>query len=358
MDHRETLSIIVPAYNAERYITQCITSILLQMEAHHALIVVNDGSADGTLALAEQFRRDHPGADFRVVSQVNMGIADARNRGLAEALGDYIVFIDSDDVLLPGSLAALDRVIGEHRPDVVACDFNMWRPEKGGKRRRVTLGYPAAVLIGDRDAILRTFFADRHMYVWANVVRREIYARLPAPVFPCNRAFEDVSVLSRVLGECAHLYHLPHAIIDYRQHAASITKVISEKWCMDFAAALLTVKGHFAEHPVSDAVKMQIDVTACYFYIGIVKNSYQLAWAEGRMVRERVKELFIVSLFNEPDAVLAAMEDGAVMSHDRARDAAIAKQVSRALAGSLLFDVAKAVSRKIKLRRRLRANGG
>ncbi len=352
--NRSTLSIVVPAYNAERYITQCVASILLQMEAHHALIVVNDGSTDGTLALAEQFRRDHPSADFRIVSQVNMGIADARNRGLAEAVGDYIVFVDSDDVLQPGSLAALDRVIGECRPDVIACDFNMWRPDKGGKRRLVTLGYPCGRLLGDREAILSTFFADRHMYVWANVVRREIYGRLPVPVFPANRAFEDVSVLSHVLSECANLYHLPHAIIDYRQHPASITKVISEKWCMDFAAALLAVKGHFAERPTCDAVKMQIDVTACYFYIGIVKNSYQLAWAEGRTVRERVKELFIVSLFNEPDSVLAAMEDGAIESHDRAHDATIANQVSRALAGSLMFDIAKAVSRRIKLRRRLR----
>ena len=352
---RPTLSIVVPAYNAERYITQCITAILLQMEAHHALIVVNDGSTDGTLALVEQFKCDHPSADFHIVSQVNMGIADARNRGLAEAVGDYIVFVDSDDVLLPGSLAALDRVIGECAPDVIACDFNMWRPDKGGKRRLVTLGYPCGRLIDDHEAILCTFFADRHMYVWANVVRREVYGRLPFPVFPANRAFEDVSVLSRVLGECAHLYHLPHAIIDYRQHPASITKVISEKWCMDFAAALLTVKGHFAERPTCDAVKMQIDVTACYFYIGIVKNSYQLAWAEGRAVRERVKELFIVSLFNEPDAVLTAMEDGVIESHDRVHDAVIARQVSRALAGSLMFDIAKAVSRRIKLRGRLRA---
>ncbi|HZV67121.1 MAG TPA: glycosyltransferase [Telluria sp.] len=356
--NRPPLSIIVPAYNAERYIAQCIASILLQVEAHHALIVINDGSTDGTLALAEQLRRDHPGADFSIVSQANKGIAEARNRGLAEALGDYILFIDSDDVLLPGSLAALDGAIGACQPDVIACNFNMWCPDKGDKRRPVTLGYPANVPIEDREAILSTFFADRHMYVWANVVRRAIYSRLPAPVFPVNRAFEDVSVLSRVLVECERLYHLPHMIIDYRQHPASITKVISEKWCMDFAAALMSVKRHFTEHPTSDAVKMQIDVTACYFYIGIVKNSYQLGWAEGRKVRERVKDLFIASLFNQPDTVLAAMEDGTVVSHDRAQDVAIARQVSRALAGSLRFDLAKAFSRTIKLRRRLRASGG
>jgi glycosyltransferase involved in cell wall biosynthesis len=354
MKRHPVLSVIVPAYNVQRFIEPCIGSVLQQLEAHDELIVIDDGSTDGTPALLDTLRREHRGANFRIISQANQGIAATRNAGIAAACGDYIVFVDGDDLLRPGALAALASIAATHKPDVIACDFNMWRPDNERKSRPVVLGYRPEVAICDREEILSTFFADRHMYVWANVVRREVYLRLAAPIFPPQRAFEDVAVLSRVLNGCASLYHLPLAIIDYRQHPASITKVISEKWCLDFAAALLQVSDYFRGQAVSDAIKLQIDATACWFYIGIVKNSYQLPWAVGRDVRAKVKAIFIDSLFNEPEVVLAAMCDGTVVTHARRRDAIVARQVGKALAGSLVFDIAKAASRQVKFVQRMR----
>jgi glycosyltransferase involved in cell wall biosynthesis len=349
-----TQSIIIPAYNVERYIEQCLLSVLTQLEPHHALIVINDGSTDNTPALIERLQREHGGTNFKVINQANQGIAATRNNGLAAAAGEYIVFVDGDDLLLPGSLAALDRVILAHRPDVIACDFNLWHPDRESKNRRITLGYPADVLIRDREAILHTFFADRHMYLWANVIRRAIYQRLPMPVFPPNRKFEDVAVLASLLAGCEHLFHLPHAIVDYRQHPSSITKAISEQSCLDFAAALRQVKTCFEQQPVSDAIKLSIDVTATYFYTGNIKDTYQLPWGRGRSVRAKVKAIYLDSLLNAPDHVFAAMSNRAAGSRDSRRDADTARQARQSLNGSLMFDVSKAVSRRIKLWQRMR----
>lgn len=347
------LSIIVPAYDAQDFIERCLNAIVAQMGPAHELLVIDDGSRDRSAAIADAVAERHPQHAIRVLRQANQGVSGARNRGLQEARGDYIVFVDADDLLLPGALAALGSAIIEYHPDAIACDFQWWFPNKERKTCSVELGYPRAQLMTDSDAILQTFFADRHMYVWANVIRRDVYNRLPQPVFPPGRVYEDVAVLSCLLAQCASLFRLAIPTIAYRQHPASITKSVSSKWCTDFASALKQVHVAFAQRPMSEALRLQIDVAACYFYIGIVKNSYQLAWGEGRAAREQVKALFLDSLFHEPERVLAAMESGALPSRNRAQDRVAAGQVRQSLRESLTFALARAASRKIKLWQRM-----
>jgi hypothetical protein len=349
------VSVVVPAHDAQGFIARCLDSIAWQMGPGWELVVVDDGSRDATCELAEQARERHRGQAIRVVRQQNQGIAGARNRGLLEAQGDYIAFVDADDMVLPGALAALDDVIAHHRPDVVACDFATWHPKKAHRNRHVTLGHPRGAVLEDTDQILRTFFADRHMYVWAHVMRREVYARLPQPVFPHGRVFEDVSALPGLLAQCGSLYRLACPAIAYRQHPASLKRAVSATWCTDFAAALRQVRATFGARPASTPLRMQIDAAACHFYIGIVKNSYQLPWAAGRATREQVRQVFLSSLFHDPVEVLAAMERGTISSRDRALDAAVARQVRKALDGSLWFALAKATSRRIKLWQRTAA---
>ena len=152
------ISIVVPAYNVQHYIDECLDSILSQMQPSHELIVVDDGSTDATAERIEAARLAHPDLRFHVLRQPNQGISVARNSGLAAARGDYVAFVDSDDVLLPGALAALGEAIALHQTDVVVCDFHMWRPDREAKSRRVSMGYPAAKVIRDSSLILSTFF--------------------------------------------------------------------------------------------------------------------------------------------------------------------------------------------------------
>lgn len=346
---KHTLSIVIPAYNAARFIAPCLPAVLSQCGPHHSVIIVDDGSTDDTQDAIAQQQRAFPHVDVRIIRQANQGVSVARNTGLDAATGDYILFVDADDMLLPGALDAIDAALAAHAPDVVACDFNMWRPDKPEKSRRISLGHAPGAICADNEAILCNFFADRHMYLWAHVFRREIYARQPQPLFPPGRVFEDVSVLARLLSECRTLYRLAQPTIDYRQHPTSITKAVSAKWCVDFTAALGQVKEYFEEHGASQRLRMHIDATACHFYIGIVKNSFQLGWSEGRRTREQVNAMFVASLFDEPETVLRAMENGELLTRDRKLDAAVAKQVRQALSGSLLFSLGKAASRQLKL---------
>ena len=94
------VSIIMPLFNCERYVEAAIESVLSQDYSPLELIIVDDGSNDGSLAIAERFSSDR----VRVYSQLNKGACVARNKALNEARGEYVKFLDADDVLAPGSV--------------------------------------------------------------------------------------------------------------------------------------------------------------------------------------------------------------------------------------------------------------
>jgi len=344
-----SISIIVPAYNAAGFIDECLAHIVPQMGPAHELIVIDDGSRDDTAARVQAQAAAAPQCALRLIRQANQGLAQVRNVGLEQARGDYILFIDSDDLLQPGILARLDAVIASHHPDAIALDFSMWHPDRPDKNRAVRMGYTPDTLITDADTILDVFFADRHLYAWARVIRREIYASFDQPLYPTNRLFEDVAVTPRLLARCRSLYYLPQQLLAYRQHPVSITKSVSADYCRDFTAALGLTKPALEQAGVSAGVRDHFDAVVSYFYIGAVKNSYQLPAATGRAVRRELKEIYRATLFGTPDNVLDKMEQGSLRSTSRRDDLRAARQVRQALANSLVFRFKQTLSRKVKL---------
>lgn len=362
------LSVVVLAYNSQHYIAECLGSILGQMESWHELVVVDDGSTDATPQRIEEARAAHPRTRFTVVAQDNQGIAAARNAGLAAARGDYVAFVDGDDVLLPGALAALGETIARHSPEVVVCDYNLWRPEHAGKpatrdqeSQRVSMGYPAARPIRDTGAILKTLFADRQMYLWIHVIRREVYGRLPAPVFPPERLFEDMNTLPRLLSRCESLVYLPQPIINYRQHPSSFSRAVSEMWCVDLASALPLARAYLDEiadeRGIDESVQRHFDMAAATVYIRVVKHSYRLGWEIGQRVREQVRRIFLGSLYGDAARLREALRSGKIATRDRKADLHTVRQVNAALTGSLVFGWRQAASGKLKLWKRKPGDG-
>lgn len=111
------LSFIVPVYNTESYLSQCLHSLLAQDSGDYEIICVNDGSTDGSAAILASYAERH--ANLRVIHQPNSGVAAARNAGLSAARGQYIWFVDSDDLIRENCLSHLARTVEETPCDLL-----------------------------------------------------------------------------------------------------------------------------------------------------------------------------------------------------------------------------------------------
>ena len=113
------ISVIVPVYNAEKYLEDCVQSILTQTHQPVEVILVDDGSPDNCPAMCDAMaQRD---ARVRVLHKANGGVSSARNAGLNMAQGEYISFVDSDDMLFPDALATLLRLAEQHHADICSA---------------------------------------------------------------------------------------------------------------------------------------------------------------------------------------------------------------------------------------------
>lgn len=111
------VSVIVPVYNGEAFIRRCLCSLLEQDLTDMEILVVDDGSRDGTWALLKAMAQTD--ARIRPIHQENQGVSAARNAALDQCRGHYIRFVDADDVVAPGSLTAMIRCLEEHQADLV-----------------------------------------------------------------------------------------------------------------------------------------------------------------------------------------------------------------------------------------------
>jgi len=109
-----TISVIIPAYNAAKWLRAAVASVRGQTRPADEIIIVDDGSSDGTDLLCREF-----GADVRYVRRENGGLAAARNTGVAASFGEWLLFLDADDVLLPDALAALSATAADSDAGVV-----------------------------------------------------------------------------------------------------------------------------------------------------------------------------------------------------------------------------------------------
>lgn len=132
------ISIVIAAHNQAEYLEECIESCYNQTLSAHEIIVVNDGSTDNTAEIAERYMfKEFPliESPVRVIHQVNKGLPSARNTGIMAATGDYIIFLDSDDILMENAVQRITKDINETNADIIAFSFK----EFGKSNRDVIL---------------------------------------------------------------------------------------------------------------------------------------------------------------------------------------------------------------------------
>ena len=115
------ISVVVPIYNVEEYLEECLKSIEVQTFTSYEVLLVNDGSTDSSLKILQEYAKNHK--NIKIINQKNQGVSVARNTGLKSSFSKYITFIDSDDWLEPNTFAEALKIIKQDNPDIVLTSY-------------------------------------------------------------------------------------------------------------------------------------------------------------------------------------------------------------------------------------------
>ena len=172
---KPVISVIVPIYNQEKYIEECLRSLLTQATEKVEFILINDGSTDRSLALCREMTAEYPAARVQIIDQQNHGLLKTRSIGLAASEGEYIVSVDSDDALLPGAIDALLVAIAERHSDIIF--FNATSDE-ATQTPCFTYDFPDGTVFrgeeGKYPLYLLACGSDQLNNIWAKCIRREL----------------------------------------------------------------------------------------------------------------------------------------------------------------------------------------
>lgn len=207
-------SVIVPAYKVQAYLHECLESVLSQSYRDLELIAVDDCSPDGSGALIDEFAARDPRVRPLHLAE-NQGLGPARNAGMAQARGDYLVFLDGDDTLTPHALRAIaDRLKETGEPDVLVYDYarTFWTGETLRNQAAAQLAEqgPAPFRLEDRPGLLQLL-----MVAWNKAYRREFVER-EALTFP-QGYYEDTPWTFPALMAAGSLATLDRVCVHYRQ---------------------------------------------------------------------------------------------------------------------------------------------
>lgn len=223
------ISVIVPAYNSEKYIRNCLNSILSSTYKNIEVIVVDDGSTDDTLRIAREMSGENRA--IRVYHKENGGAASARNLGLLKAKGEYIGFVDSDDYILD---TMYEKLIGQMdaKTDVVSCGTEEFFPN------------------GERKSVLYNAFSEDKTIYGAKIIRElllknrvsfspcdKLYRKkiVEGICFPENRTSEDIEFIYNVLKRANKLVSLGFVGYFYRYTRTSSSRKEFKYNRIDFA---------------------------------------------------------------------------------------------------------------------------
>ena len=211
------ISVIIPIYNVERYIRECLQSVARQSFSAYEVLMVDDGSTDQSGRIAQEYADRY--SRFRLIHKENGGLSSARNAGLEQAKGMYVCFVDADDYITEDYLCRLYEKAEETNADMVIADYR--EVEEQGNIIVKELGQPPRQGCMNRRQLLwaltsvgECHYATTVVVAWNKLIRREIMCR---HFFPEGRLHEDEYVIMPLLLECGHVEWIDEVVYLYRQ---------------------------------------------------------------------------------------------------------------------------------------------
>ena len=228
------ISIIIPVYNVAKYLAEALDSVLCQTYSNLEIIIVDDGSTDGSGEICERYKQ----MDERIylVHQKNKGLSAARNVGLNTMTGYAVTFLDSDDVYYPEYIAEMVDAMLREKAELVMCKFSVHnstiiKTEEDSNFNNPPIPQGAY----DRVTALRSLVEGSINHaVWNKMFRKELWDDVR---FPEGHVFEDIDTTYKIIDLCNTVYVLDSILYCRRRHEGSIVYTYSEKNVDDYILA-------------------------------------------------------------------------------------------------------------------------
>ena len=277
MDYK--LSVIIPAYNGESFLAETLDCVLNQTLKSVQIVIVNDGSTDSTADIIADYAKKH--SNILSVTQPNSGVSAARNNGIRNASGEYLLFLDTDDVFTPDSFELMCDKLDKTGADIAIC--RVQRFGYGGEEfNPIVDEFTKEDSIGCYDKrLLWNFLVSNKCY-------RTEWLRKTGVEFPALRYSEDGAFFMQAVYHFPKITGVYGAVFRYRRHTpaegSSVTQRISETLVSDFCQSLDTVyesaKASFEKDGCDctdkDGYLQEILAKA---YTALINEFYRMIWA-------------------------------------------------------------------------------
>ena len=203
------ISVVVPVYKVENYLERCVESLLAQTYENIEIILVDDGSPDGCPAMCDEYAEKHD--RIKVVHQENKGLSGARNTGIDHAKGEYIAFIDSDDLWSVHFLESLYRALKAHDADISQC---RWEYMHGDELKEAYDPDAKCTCYTGREMLANLFIQTGAYYVvaWNKLYKKELFENIR---YPEGRIHEDEATTYKLFDQAKKCVFVDNALYGY-----------------------------------------------------------------------------------------------------------------------------------------------
>ena len=267
------ISVIIPVYNVKHYLEFCLNSIINQTYNKLEIILVDDGSTDGSEILCDELG----GQDDRikVFHKENGGLSDARNFGMEKATGDFLAFIDSDDILHRDFFAELTNAQCKSNADIVACELTLFYNHSELEKLQ-QIKHKTNLKVYSTDEALKEYFmpvGNRKLYhgLCMKIYRRELFEKLR---FEKGRLHEDVYITYKLLdrANCIAYIDSPYYFY-YQNNMGSICKNYGVKNFLDEAEAYAGMYRYFVK---KNRVTVELVAFLIIQYVNMFEVGYKV----------------------------------------------------------------------------------
>lgn len=286
----DLVSVIVPVYNAEKYLKKCVDSILCQSYKNIEVILVDDGSTDTCPSLCDDYEKFDE--RVHVIHKENGGLCDARNTGINYARGKYVTFVDNDDLVNNEFIEILYNLCEQYGCDIAQCDFLMINESSVLLPPQKTM----TVKVYDRNEIINEFCQEanlvKYWVVWNKMYRRELFDGVQ---FPVGRIHDDMYTTHKLLWKAEKMAVTNIYLYYYFQREGSITgKKNSIVERIDVIEALREEISFFKKNNLDDAYAfMLLKVYNTVYKVWEKKEDF-VGYLENKEYYDKIIEEYVV----------------------------------------------------------------